>query len=324
VIPEFFGVFLEQFPEWSNPENAPTIFNHPEAFCCAIPLLRFQEETSSVCYLVSITNLIYDSICLHAGTKNTEAVEHYALNIGRFMRNQFSDKEIFDNLFLGAGGHPRKTLKRLLGPCNADKASDELLKFIDINSAFSVQHVFESINDGIRTNGALVIEYFKGYPEFFADSDQLIFDGDWTDKVQFSTGEMSNVNHTLLVVGANLTGSDETMGGIKLFVQNSSKLKPFVTIGYDLLCSMGVNRLIAVEPGLSLCTEDYSFDPAAHLVQSGSPRYSKDDVGVPQDFHWGLDKPVETSVAEEDGATGTVPSHWDRIDPSTIGCIIGG
>jgi hypothetical protein len=126
-----------------------------------------------------------------------------------------------------------------------------------------------------------------------------------------------NGNHALLVVGASRTGSEE-MGGIEFLVQTSSESKPFVIIGYDLLLSMGVNQLLAVGPGLSFSVEDSNLAHVAPTIQSGSPRYSEDDVEVPQEFQWGLNKPVDTTVSEEDCATGTMPSYWMLIKPNKI------
>jgi hypothetical protein len=175
------------------------------------------------------------------------------------MRNNALDEEIFGNIFLGAGGQPDKTLERLLGPWNDGKSSLYLLTFIDF-LGLSVNTAFETMKARIRNNNALVIEHFKVYPEFAADdSDQLTFHGDWNEKFHYPTDTVPNVNHALLVVGARLTGSNK-MGGIELLVQNLSEKKPFVTIGYDLLLSAGVDRLIAVKPGLNFSTETNNFD----------------------------------------------------------------
>jgi hypothetical protein len=146
-------------------------------------------------------------------------------------------------------------------------------------------------------------------------SDQLIFHGDWNEKSHFPTGTVPNVNHALLVVGARLTGSDK-MGGIKLLVQNLSQKKPFVTIGYDLLLSMGVYQLLDVQPGLNFSTDNNSVDHAGGMIQSGSPRS--------QAFSWGLDKPVETPISEEDGAARTsgMPNYWMKINPKEIAYIL--
>jgi hypothetical protein len=225
------------------------------------------------------------------------------------MRNQFSDQEIFDNIFLGAGGYPLDNLVRLLKPCNPLKNNHDLVKELSFEDCvFGVRAVFELIKVYIRQYGALVIERFKMYPEFVADNNQLIFDGDWNDKEQFSTGDMPVVHHALLVVGASLTDS----GSLKLLVQTSFKHKPFVTLGYDLLRSMGVNRLLAVQPGLSFFTDGNNVDHAACMTQGGSP--------ISQEFSWGLNKPAETSVSEEDGATRTMPSYWD-LSPKNIAFI---
>jgi hypothetical protein len=77
-----------------------------------------------------IVHLSVDSdyhMCLHTGTRKIEAVMQYGLlNIGRFMRNEFIDKEIFANIFGGHGGWPDDTLVRLVQPHNPGK------RFLDI------------------------------------------------------------------------------------------------------------------------------------------------------------------------------------------------
>jgi hypothetical protein len=84
------------------------------------------------------------------------------------------DKEIFDNIFLGAGGRPGQALEHLLKPFNDGKSSIDLLEVTTL-LGLSVNTAFETIKARIRNNGALVIERFKVYPEFVADgSDQLI------------------------------------------------------------------------------------------------------------------------------------------------------
>jgi hypothetical protein len=303
-IPEFFGSFLVQFPKWNNPENAPTIFNQHQ-LCCEKTVFDFQAETSSVCSLVSITNLIHYSMSLQPGTKDAEAVDCNTLNVGQFMRDKFSDQEIFDNIYLGIGSHPDKTLERLLREFNASKSSRDLLT--DIIHLGSDVSVFEVIKASIRKYGALVIERFKVWPDFVADSDKFVFGGDWNEKehVPISKLRQDRVNRAFLVVGASLTGSEE-MGGIELLVQTSFEKKPFVIVGYDLLLSMGVNQLLTIRPGLSSSTVDNTVAHAAH---------PEDDVEIPQEFQWSFDKPAETIVSEKGCARGTMPNYWVSINP---------
>jgi hypothetical protein len=304
-IPDFFGSFLVQFPKWNNPEKAPTIFNQLQ-LCCEKPVFGFQEETPSVCSLDSMINLIRYSIRLQSGSKDTEAVDLNALNVGRFMRNKLSDKEIFDNIYLGVGSHPDKTLERLLRQFNAGKSSHGPLT--DIIHLGSDVNVFEVIKAGIMKYGALVIERFKVWPEFLADSDQLVFGGDWNEKNHIVTSKMrqDSVNHAYLVLGASLTGSEE-MGGIELLVQTSYDDKPFVIVGYDLLLSMGVNKLLAICPGLHFSEEVKNVAHVANMIQSESPRHPEDDI---EEFQWSLNKPVETIVSEKGCARGTMPNYW--------------
>jgi hypothetical protein len=304
-IPDFFGSFLVQFPKWNNPENAPTIFNQQQ-FRCEKPVFRFQEETSSVCSMVSIMNLINYSMCRQPDTKDTEGVDRNALNVGQFMRNKFSDQEIFDNIYLGVGSHPDRILERLLRQFNVGKSSRDLLT--DIIHLGGEVSDFEVIKAGIRKYGALLIERFKVWPDFVADSDQFVFGGDWNEREHFPTSKLhqDRVNHSFIVVGASLTGSEE-MGGIELLVQTSFEKKTFVIIGYDLLLSMGVNQLLAIRPGLNFSKE---HNAVAHVALP-----EDDDVEIPQEFQWSLDKPVETIVSAKGCARGTMPIYWMSIKP---------
>jgi hypothetical protein len=173
-----------------------------------------------------------------------------------------------------------QTLERLLIPFNDGKSSIDLLEVTTL-LGLSVNTAFKTIKAPIRNKGALIIERFKVYPEFVADdSDQLIFHGDWHEKSHFPTGMVPNVNHALLVVGAHLTGSNK-MGGIELLVQNLLWKKPFVTIGYNLLRSIGVDRLLAVQPSLNFSTDNNSVDHVG-MIQSRSWRL--------QAFSWDLEK----------------------------------
>jgi hypothetical protein len=74
AIPSPYESFVNGHDEWLDAEAAPTLFNHPEQFSrVAKPLLWLQEDTSTVCYLVSIAIAIYYSQCMHNGTKRIGA-----------------------------------------------------------------------------------------------------------------------------------------------------------------------------------------------------------------------------------------------------------
>jgi hypothetical protein len=137
-----------------------------------------------------------------------------------------------------------------------------------------INTVFELIKYALQSHGALVVESFQVFPEFVDISDQKEFHGDWKDKDKYTPEQMLNTNNTLLVGDASLTGSSDKMGGIALVVQNSSDDTPFVIIGYDLLRSVGVNKLLAVAEGLNFETgaANISGDPSALPVHSASPR----------------------------------------------------
>jgi hypothetical protein len=95
-----YETFLEMFPEWENHATHPSIFNNPKLFLQMDPLMRFQSAWSTVCYMIAVAGAIHNSMCLNTGTPKAIAVGQYAVNISRYMRNEFSDQEIFDNAYL--------------------------------------------------------------------------------------------------------------------------------------------------------------------------------------------------------------------------------
>jgi hypothetical protein len=148
------------------------------------------------------------------------------------------------------------------------------------------------------------------------------FEGNWEDKVKY---DGCDAGHTLLVVGARLTGRTDGIGGLALLVQNTWPYKTFVTIGIDLLRPMGVKRLLAVQSGLEFGTGPYDITPDALMVQSGaSPSKSPVD-GIPNELIWDLNTKPTWGLAKEKFTVPTwglakkkftVPTYWELIVPT--------
>jgi hypothetical protein len=191
------------------------------------------------------------------------------------MRNRFTENEIFDNIFRGCGGYPRSILHRLLKPHNPDTYPADLAMIIPLCNNRRPESIYYSIEEGIKQHGALIVENFKLFKEFVAPNGELSFSGNFQNDesiTQFTKEEMPNVLHALLVVGVRRTGEEQEATHFELLLQNSWKEKPFVAVGYDLLLSMGVKRLLAIESGVRFENEQNSIDHQASMICSGSPR----------------------------------------------------
>jgi hypothetical protein len=123
----------------------------------------------------------------------------------------------------------------------------------------------------MKEYGALIIEVFKIFPEMMNGKD-IKFGGDFKRKGECGTDQ--NINHTMLVVGVSLTGldTDDSMQGMEFPVQNSWEHKPFLMIGYDLLRSMGVQELLAIESGLMYQADPYKVDGGTIMLKCRSLR----------------------------------------------------
>ena len=318
-----YEVFLSNHTEWLNPETAPTIFNNPDGFKRVTkPLLWLQEETSTVCSLVSIGNAIFYSQCMHNGTGPDDtalAVGQNALNVSRFMRDEFTDEEVFANIFLHQGGYPCSMVERLLKPQNPDV---RVMRNIRLFGDSSVDFIFELMKNSFREFGALIIERFQVYPDFLEDNGQLVFHGDWGKKEKLAENENKTPHHALLIVGVRRTSNVKEMGGLAFLAQNSWAKKPFVIIGYDLLLSMGVKDLLAIEEGLKFDTGEWNHDTVSPaLIQSGSPRiFDIPDGQGNQSFSLAANK--GSLDVDDEAASTCYARYWQRIDPNEISHII--
>lgn len=307
VHPDLLGGFLKQFQfeEWNDHQHAPTIFNHPEKAVNAF--VRFQEDSSSVCYMVVVANAVFYSMARVSITAHSVNVAEYGLNISRFMRNRFTHEEIFANIFAGDGGHPEQMLRRLLAPANPEKNTVRDFDLYD-----DVTTTFETIKHTLKHYGPLIVENFKVFPELVERNGIVKFGGDYASKKKYDDGR--NVNHAILVVGARLTWTEE-MGNMELMLQNSWEHKPFLIVGYKLLHSMGVSRLLYLAKDLSFQARPFDLDGSTHVTQSGSPTHRDldtfDDSKTPEDCLWSPDKKLP--VPKEDSEA--TPAMLDFLEP---------
>jgi len=304
-----YEMFVRRFGEWLDPGESPSVFNNPCPFQrVAKPLIWLQEESSMVCYLVSVAIAIYYSQCIHNGTTLDDApaaIANHALNVSRFMRDEFTSEEVFADIFKGEGGHPENTIKRLLEPKNPGK---QVFRRTSLFLDLSVQVVFEVCQNYLEKYGGLVVERFKSFPGFDKDDGILVYHGDYAKLPKFKPSV--NPNHALLIVGVRKTSGVDEMGGVAFLAQNTSVKKPFVVIGLDLLASMGVSEVLAIEPGLNFATGSWSHDSVApSLIQSGSP--SMVDRSNFGDFGASNSEVNDVALVHDDHL-------WERIIPNKV------
>ena len=248
---------------WGDPDKATTIFTHPDEFRQVSPLIRFQTETSTVCYMVASANLVYYSKC----KQETQAVHSgHILNVNRFMRNEFQAHQMFKNIFLGHGGSCEEFLRFGLQPSNAGK---DLFVKMPLRHEMRPSTAFDITKFAIQDYGALLIEDFK-IIKAFSEKGLLEYDCNNYDLTEM---QQSTNRHALLVIGVRQTVSEDVKGGVEFLLQNSSADKPFLTVGYDLLRAMGVSRFLALHAGLNIGATAYPVDePTRAIISGNSPR----------------------------------------------------
>mmetsp|Transcript_1654 Transcript_1654/g.1850 ORF Transcript_1654/g.1850 Transcript_1654/m.1850 type:complete len:253 (-) Transcript_1654:194-952(-) len=90
--------------------NAMTEGNH-----VLQPIFRYQTENSVVCFLICAANAISYTMELRSQSNAQESFQQYSINIGRYMRNNLSDKDIYRCVFAErGGGYPLNILEELL------------------------------------------------------------------------------------------------------------------------------------------------------------------------------------------------------------------
>jgi hypothetical protein len=335
---KYFETFLSRFPMWGDSEQSFTIFNGLDKnFGAVESFMRFQADTSTLCYLVAVTNAIFYSMSLQTGTSRIEAIQQYALNISQYQRNRFTHDQIFRTVFLREGGDPKNTIHDLLQPDNPTTLPQDLTRPVSIHEKYYLNKeiLYHVLVMHMKEHGPLIIEAFKIFPEMM-NGKEVKFGGDFKTKGKCGTDQ--NINHTMLVVGVSLTCSEiDNMGGMEFLVQNSWEHKPFLIIGYDLLRSMGVNDLLAIESGLRYQANPYNVDGDTIMLKCGSPtkqfEVNNNSIEVvADDFSWGVSndssascaskKEEEESVAMNAPVAAKLPSYWMPIDPKKIAYIL--
>jgi hypothetical protein len=304
--------------------------------------MRFQAESSSLCYLVAVTNAIYYNMSLQSKIERYDVIQKYAINISQYQRNRFTHDQIFRTIFLGEGGDPIDLLTDLLQPANPSIHPRNITRSVCIEVEYfpNIEAMYTMVTTTIQKYGALIIEAFKIFPDMIAADHEVTFGGDFNLKTQFGTDQ--NINYTMLVVGARLTGLEtDVMGGMEFLVQTSWKNKPFLIIGYDLLRSMGVTELYAIQNGLSFLAHPpgEGVDGGTITLECGSPRKTlqfedNDNSGIEvpaEDFfknrRWGIsNEPRGSKKDEEESVVNApvdeIPSYWMQFDPKTISYIL--
>jgi hypothetical protein len=305
-VRDHYEEFLRRFPQWRDHEKAPSIFNDPDDFRRVQPLLRFQETDSTLCYLVSVSNAIFYNMGLNTGTEHDVAVQICALNIGRFMRHEFSDEEVFEYIFAAMGGYPDDTFERLLQVHNPGMRRSDLIRTIPIDLSEG-QSLKTMITKALGRFGALVIEKFKLF-NAYQQSQNLIFKGDWN---AVPKDPRDDVPHAVLVTGVNLTDDGE----VEYEVQDSWEERPFFIVGHDFLLSMGVKQFLAVEEGLKFSSDSNNFPNSPHELRSGISSISESDTW--DDRSLPLANTASEDSGRDGGEPGMMPSYWGiELEPN--------
>jgi hypothetical protein len=183
----YYENFLEKFPEWNNHDTHPSILIHPDLFHNVDPLMRYQEAWSTVCYMIAVGGAIYYSMCLNIGTFKAIAVGQYAVNISRFIRNEFSDQEIVDNIFGGNGGWPSEMLLRCLKPFNPGKRDQDIVRTIHLGTDCAPAVVYQIIAGQCAAYCGWLLPKVSFHLAFCSPSFLLKFEfyGEWEDKVKY-------------------------------------------------------------------------------------------------------------------------------------------
>lgn len=129
------------------------------------------------------------------------------------------------------------------------------------------------------------------FPQLW-EGDQIVFSGNYDD---LKDGK-ERLDHSMLLIGACRA---PTMGGLAFLVQNSWPEKPFLVIGLDLLHSMGVTKLLAVQPGLNFYVGPHVLlEHTDSTVSGSSPRKTLNfDAALFNDYEERLESDDEPLLA---------------------------
>jgi len=309
---DVFEQFLQQFSVWRTQATSTTIVNQQTHAVDAF--VRYQDTDSSmVCYIVAAANAaFYSKYWIIRSVNQAHAVKHYALNVSRFMRNRFTEEEIYKNIFVGEGdGSPEKMLRRILKPSNPNPEKDLVNSILFEDDPGSVFYLTRA---ALNKQGALILEDFQLFTDFKKSNRIVSFSGLFSSKSPVLNIQNRIMGHTMLIVGVRRTNSSAASGGVEFLVQNTWQSKPFVVIGWDLLQSMGIQRFLAVPPDLNFHVTTYNISPTTVATMSGaSPPsmdfdYSGDDSKMPSSH--------ELRAENEDAR---LLEYWQEIPEGTVG-----
>jgi len=274
----YYTQFLKKHPEWRDDENALSIFTMTTDFGGQmLPFIRFQTNSSMVCFLISAANAILYYMILTTGTKRDEAVVQYGLNIGRFMRNNFTNEQVYEMVFHRNGGYPQQILESLLVHStnklhpHKPKTSEYHLETMYLQGDVrATAAVFFAVSAHLVTYGPLLVCDFRTFPKY-TDTSITTFHGEWHDWKDPDAEK--DVYHALLITGVRRT-KDGSMGGAVFQMQDSLPGRPFVNIGLDLIRSMGVDDVVQINKGVVFqgTSAENCFDDIPIAITSGRPR----------------------------------------------------
>lgn len=270
-------IFLGKHPEWVDDDSAFTIFTHlgESGNLVESPLVRDQDTSSLVCWIISAAQVLLYVMILRTGSSLYEGISAWGINIGRFMRNNLTNEQIFQSIFGENGGYPEGILETLLEHTAVPRPESHSPKTrriaIDYTDSMLVHG---NILNELETRGALLVKGLKVFPGYI-DASITEHSGNLEALGGCATGH--SVLHACVVTGVVLTGSDEVMGGVKFLMQDSIPGRPFVGIGLDLLRSMGIKYFEVVEDDVYFpgTTDMHKLDNVPVHTSSGSPHSSK-------------------------------------------------
>ena len=309
---DYWGEFLETHPEWvkDTDDFTFTIFTHNGMSENRVekPFVRFQDTSSTmVCYIVSAAQVLLYYMMLKTGSDLAEGIETWGINVGRFMRNNLSDEQIFRTIFLADGGYPQNILNTLLTHATIPHPESHAAKTRKerITSEESIG-VFYGIEGALKEVGPLIVCGLRPFPAYM-DPTITEYSGDW-ETLKDPNPNPSTGFHACVVVGVKRTRNEE-MGGVKFLVQDSLPGRPFVSIGLDLLRSMGIKSFESIEKGVDFLgtTPLHQLDVVPIFTTSGSPHVKS----LPSEVETGGADTFDGESLTDDG--GISPNKLDFV-----------
>jgi hypothetical protein len=283
----------EVLNSWNDPITCPTLFNikYNGGQDYVKPLLRYQENQSSVCYLVAGVNAIYyNQVVQHPTYQQYMGANVYVVNVSRYMRYEFTNEETFKYIYNNAGGYTLDSVAKMLARCNNSQEVNRSNAFYIVNNFDFIDphHMFEEIERALKTCGPLIVAEFRVFKSYVD-----------THKMEFSLKDYEplEILHSVLIVGVQET-TTPGFGGLKLLIQDSLAARPFFTIGLSVLRSMDQNHFYAIRPG-------YNFTSGVNNIQEETPSLAYEsggpiEVGEPTEDDWFHNRNLKQSTEREE------------------------